>query len=33
MFTPEQSGPMGLDPLTTHLANVFAMEQSPFSRS
>ena len=33
VFTPEESGPVGLDLLTAHLANVFAMETSPFSRS
>ena len=33
VFTPEESGPAGLDLLTAHLANVFAIEESPFSRS
>jgi hypothetical protein len=33
VFTPEESGPVGLDLLTAHLANVFAMTNSPFSRS
>lgn len=33
VFTPEESGPVGLDFLTAHLANVFATETSPFSCS
>ena len=28
-FTPEESGPVGLDLLPAHLAGVFAMEKSP----
>jgi hypothetical protein len=33
IFTPEESGPVDLDLITAHLTNVFAMEESPFSRS
>jgi hypothetical protein len=33
VYMGEESGPGSLDLLTAHLANVFAMTNSPFSRS